>query len=261
MIIIDLMGGLGNQLFQWALGVAIQQRGRQVEYEGSRLGPGAYRQFGLGFLGINPVANVAGVRSISEPSLRYSPDVLGYDHARLVGYWQSEKYFASAADTVRSRFWNASSSKLAGVIGSYADSVFLHVRRTDYTAGGTLRYHGLMPMGYYQEATEYVRARVTRPHFFIFSDDIAWCQLAFLGRVEWPDITFVESGSPREDLFLMANCRHAILANSTFSWWGAWLRPEESYGNGITIAPRQWFADPQAQAQSEDIVPERWIRL
>jgi hypothetical protein len=100
--------------------------------------------------------------------------------------------------------------------------------------------------------TNYIAERIENPHFFVFSDDQDWAHSLAL-----PFVTTVVSHSPHEDLWLMSKCRHAVLANSSFSWWGAWLGPDKN--GGIVVAPKQWFA--QGNEDSADIVPERWTRI
>lgn len=253
MIVIDLMGGLGNQLFQWALGAGLQARGRQVVYDASRLGPDKHRQFELGFLGVNPITNACCGRTVSEPGLRFHREILDSDHVRLVGYWQSEKYFAHCAENVKAAILRGAHAHYRGLCFS-ENSVALHVRRTDYTSESSQRFHGLMPPSYYQKAASHLREQVSRPHFYIFSDDVEWCKAEFAA---WPDATIVDNSSPLGTLLLMASCHHAIIANSTFSWWGAWLQ----WPQGIVVAPERWFAAECEQANAGDIVPERWIKL
>lgn len=259
MIIVDLMGGLGNQLFQWALGVGLQSRGRQVSYDSSRLGPDKHRKFELAFLGVNPVSSYC-ARTVYEPSLCFHSEVFEQDHVRLSGYWQSEKYFANVDRGIRAKFHAAYSSTLLPAIQAEPNSVFLHIRRTDYLAESSLKFHGLLNLNYYGAAMNAVKARVPDAKFFVFSDDPEWCRNQFFSG---DYITVVDSSSPQEDMLLMSYCRHGILANSSFSWWGSWLNPLESDKpyDRIVIAPRQWFAAEHMQAQSQDIVPERWMRI
>ena len=108
-------------------------------------------------------------------------------------------------------------------------------------------------MEYYSKGIEKIRQQHPNAKFFIFSDDKQWC------RENFPEHTVVESTNHIDDLWLMSLCRHAITANSAFSWWGAWLGDEKP--NRIVIAPQRWFNDPDAQARSGDIVPERWAKL
>ena len=136
-------------------------------------------------------------------------------------------------------------------------SVSLHVRRGDYASDPVfLAMHGLCPLDYYERAVKHVSERVSDPVFFLFSDDPDWVRanLNVHGTVEVVDQNGPDAGS--EDLRLMSRCRHHIVANSTFSWWGAWL-------NGgapkIVVAPQRWFADESMNAV--DLIPEAWVKL
>src|SRR5258708_2074410 len=249
------MGGMGNQLFQWALGLSLAQT-RQVAYSAPRLGSGNHRQFALGHLGVSAGHGFAGQR-IFENGLRFHPEILDVQgDVTLTGYWQSEKYFLPVADDIRRRFRGAGSSAQLAAIQAEPNSVFLHVRRTDYLDAGSLKFHGVLNLNYYGGAMNRIEALVPNAKFFVFSDDPAWCRTEFF---QGDNVTVIETGSAQEDLFLMSHCRHGITANSTFSWWGAWLNPQQE--NRIVIAPSTWFAAPQPQAEAADIVPERWTKL
>ena len=117
-------------------------------------------------------------------------------------------------------------------------------------------FHGLCTPEYYQRAMEYARAKLGSAQVFVFSDDIAWAKANLVSQLP---LTFVErTTSATTDLYLMSRCRHHIIANSSFSWWGAWLNPSP---NKLVIAPDRWFADEQAQNQTQDLIPASWTRL
>jgi hypothetical protein len=140
-------------------------------------------------------------------------------------------------------------------------SVFVHVRRTDYVGNP---YHVVLPMDYYGEAAALVAAKVPNPVFFVFSDDPEWCEANF----KLPYNTMIPGiydralqhhlGREDAEMYLMRLCGHAIIANSSFSWWGAWLGADKN--GGIVIAPKSWVGPAWKDAPT-DIVPGRWIRL
>src|SRR5229473_2861580 len=140
-------------------------------------------------------------------------------------------------------------------------SVFVHVRRTDYVGNP---YHVVLPMDYYREAAALIAAKVHDPVFFIFSDDPEWCEanfkLPYHTTIAGNFDRTVEHHLGREDaeLYLMRQCGHAIMANSSYSWWGAWLGADIK--GGIVIAPKSWIG-PAFKDDARDIVSARWMRL
>lgn len=180
----------------------------------------------------------------------------------LWGRWQNEKYFADIAEAVRAAFQfrsplQGAAEAIGREIRSTDSAVSLHVRRGDYAAfKGLQELHGKTNLSYYTEAVRYMAARVPNPHFFVFSDDVAWCRanLHIEGRVTYVP---AEAAGPHDGyhLELMSLCKHHIITNSTFSWWGAWLDPRPQKR---VVAPAQWYADRE---QPPDVVPAGWIRL
>lgn len=199
---------------------------------------------------------------VKEKALAFNPSylALGNNHF-LDGYWQSEKYFKSYEQILRQDFkfvhpLSAHNQEFKEKIQS-SISVSLHIRRGDYVANTkTNQFHGTCSLEYYQKAAHFIAKKIDTPVFFIFSDDIAWCKNNL--QLEFP-ICFVETdtlSSPHEDMHLMSLCSHHIVANSTFSWWGAWLNPNPTK---VVIAPKQWFADPKIE--NPDIIPDNWISI
>ncbi len=180
----------------------------------------------------------------------------------LYGRWQSEKYFKDIESDVRAAFTfrRALSGPAAAIAKeiSSSNSVSLHIRRGDYAAFKNVeKVMGKTDIGYYARAASYVAGKVKAPHFYIFSDDIAWCR----EHIKLPyDATYLDDASagPRGafHLELMSFCRHNIIANSTFSWWGAWLNQNPGK---IVVAPKRWVADPKID--DRDVVPEGWERV
>ena len=137
-----------------------------------------------------------------------------------------------------------------------ANSVSVHIRRGDMKNDPVMaERHGVMPLSYYQKGIEIIRSKVSNPHFYFFSDDISWANENFNDI----DSTFVSGDISKthfEDLYLMSQCGYNIIANSSFSWWGAWLN---NNSGKIVIAPNKWFnSGPQ---DTEDLIPSNWIRI
>lgn len=264
-MIVALQGGLANQLWQWAFGVSVVQSypGEKLQFTRFRVDQDRKRDYSLEAFGLDlEFVN-------QEPNPYY--DSGGYDsgvytapdNTSFIGYWQTEKYFdvpsiREKLQTIRVPDTNFPNSGLLSVmekIRSVPDSVFIHIRRGDYVSERhTQNFHGNLSIGYYQEGIKRIRETAPNAKFFIFSDDTQWCKENF--PVEY---TVVEGMNQWATLCLMAFCRHAIIANSAFSWWGAWLGDEQK--DRIVIAPQQWFKDPDAQSRSRDIVPDRWIKI
>ncbi|HYM35168.1 MAG TPA: alpha-1,2-fucosyltransferase [Steroidobacteraceae bacterium] len=282
MIIIKLMGGLGNQLFQWALGLALEYRGNQVQYDKSLLDVDPARRYLLGDLGLDlKFTHEEKSPTIVEKSLLFDPAILELkgDHV-LQGYWQSEKYFADRASYIRAKVFSRTKFSpltlaMSMQIFQKPDSCFVHVRRTDNLRAwpASRLYHDLTDGGpYYDRALKIIREKHPTAHLFIFSDDAKWVHQNW---GEYPHTTVVEHNAPSfdeddthylhkhdrgrevEDLWLMSLCRHAIISNSTFAWWGAYLRRRED--ERIVIAPDPWYATKDAPPT--EIIPERWTKV
>lgn len=195
---------------------------------------------------------------VIEPHFQYWPDFIGVSaDSYLVGYWQSEKYFHHFEHQIRSDFkfflpMNGKNTQLSEEIAK-VNSVSLHVRRGDYVSNkANSAIHGLCSIAYYQKAIEYISENVSEPHYFIFSDDISWVKENL--HIAHPCI-FVENNFGSEsynDMRLMSLCQHNIIANSSFSWWGAWLNKNK---NKIVVAPRKWFANDNV---IDDLIPQSW---
>jgi hypothetical protein len=178
------------------------------------------------------------------------------------GFWQTEKYFKEIENELRKEFTIV--KPLSDYSRSISDNIkntnaiSLHVRRTDYvTHSATNEFHGICSPQYYKDAIDYVVNKVESPHFFIFSDDYDWVTENFK-NLKYP-VNFIKNGPEKnhEDLTLMSECKHHIIANSSFSWWGAWLNPKKEK---IVIGPKQWFKN-SPKANTVDLFPTGWIRL
>ena len=295
MIIVKLWGGLGNQMFQYAaarrLALANDAPLKLDLGWFDRIPRGdTPREYELHVF--NCVQDVASAREVKalrgvdtrrwpkavkrlleaagllvkrscvrEKHFHFDPEVLGLrGDLYLDGYWQSAKYFADAADAIRRDFTfrdapdsvnREFAERIRGV-----EAVSLHVRRGDYVAGGASRHHVSNSLEYYAKAIAALTARLREPHFFVFSDEPAWVKENLRLDVPLTCVDLNGAGKGYEDLRLMSLCRHHIIANSSFSWWGAWLsdHPEK-----IVIAPRQWFA--RDDKNTADLIPEGWLQL
>ena len=199
---------------------------------------------------------------IRESYFHFDSEILNLpNNIYLDGYWQSEKYFNDIEDVIRKEFaitvpQTGENQKMAELISS-RESVSLHVRRRDYVSDlQTSKVHGTCGLDYYARAITEICSMVDKPYFFVFSDDPEWSKANLY--ISHP-VIFVDHNNAftsYEDLRLMSRCRHHIIANSSFSWWGAWLNPGS---DKIVIAPERWFN--KEDIDTTDLLPESWIRL
>lgn len=262
MIVVKLMGGAGNQLFQFAFGSAQAKRLKTLmRVDTSYLGgnrPLCLRQEQWCLFA--PIPVTAGLApTIRERGMPYDQALVDSikDGDVLLGYWQSEKYIKSVSGEMRAMNQFALLSDRTKVIAEQirnCNSVALHVRRGDYLKEPHKSFHGVLGQDYYTDAINKMYDSNSNLKFFIFSDDPSWVCEHFNGE----NITIVQPGREAEDIYLMSLCKHAIIANSSFSWWGAWLGDQQE--GRTVIAPAKWFTD-EAKQDYSDIVPERWIKI
>jgi hypothetical protein len=271
-----LMGGCANQIFQYATGLALARRlGVDLKLDVSwyeTATPDMPRMYSLAlFKGVNAeTVRAPNGQIIREQGFSYQPALLekAPRACSLVGYWQCEKYFLGLRDELRERLLPReplparSIATERAILNAGERSVFVHVRRTDYVGNP---YHVLLPMEYYREAAALIAARMPDPVFFVFSDDPEWCEANFKLPYQTTIVrNFDPTGEHRfgredADLYLMRQCGHAIIANSSYSWWGAWLGPDIK--GGLVIAPKGWFGAGFNNDDARDLVPARWTRL
>jgi Glycosyl transferase family 11 len=285
-VAIQLVGGLGNQMFQYAMARALALRnGADVKIDTRFYARQKKRRYELhvypvrcSFLTKDERFRF-GLRSkkrrrfyhkflyrdwtvYRERHFHFDPAVKGLaPPVYLAGFWQTERYFHDIAEILRREFTPVEplESQNAQIEAKIADvnAVSVHVRRGDYVASERLnRFHGTCSLDYYRRAAEFMRDRVDAPHFFVFSDDPEWVTQNL--RFE-PAVTHVTVNSPARgfrDLQLMSRCRHHIIANSSFSWWGAWLSRSP---DKLVVAPKRWFN--QAGHDTRDLLPEAWVKL
>jgi hypothetical protein len=267
-MIVRLQGGVGNQMFQYAFGRSVSKaRNEELFFEKrSDMVDGVSRfPYSLDAFKTNVTfaADVGGHPQYEERIFAYDEMVYTAPaNPHFSGYWQTEKYYfepkiiheeLSLRDAVSEQ-----TQRVADEILATSNSAFVHVRRGDYLLPDIAPWIGNLTLDYYKKAIECIRERMSDVTFFIFSDDPDWCRQNFQGcRV----IDHNKGGRAHEDLFLMSICKQAVIANSSFSWWGAWLG---DFRGKVVISPYRWFADIRHikwdPAQS-DITPTRWIRI
>lgn len=201
---------------------------------------------------------------IHEKTLEFRPENLRTQRDVYVdGYWQSEQYFIKSEAEIRAdfQFRTMPSSANKGLLSLIpnCNAISLHVRRGDYVKNKALhKIHGTCSDNYYINAVNFIADKVSEPVFFIFSDDINWARENLVLNYPAKFIDINDGAHAYEDLRLMSNCKHHILANSSFSWWGAWLNNNPGK---ITLSPKIWFADTELNKQASSIRPANWITI
>ena len=285
MIITNLRGGLGNQMFQYAFGRALATRlNTQLYLDIRNFEITQVRRYGLDRFSISGCVSPEEYlppdrrskrfayyrwrysgkfpRFVRERGLSYNKSTELIDgNAYLHGYWPSEMYFKEYDELIRNEFrlltkpYPISEKMLKQITNEV--SVSLHVRRGDYLTQKIRKRDGSCSFDYYKSALTYIISKIGQtPVVYIFSDDQDWVRKEF--RIE-AETVIVDAGNveePHEDLRLMIACEHNIIANSTFSWWGGWLN---SNPQKIVVAPSNWFIDHKVQ--SCNIVPESWHKI
>jgi hypothetical protein len=289
MIITRLLGGLGNQMFQyacarklaaqWKTGVCFDLSAL-LDEELSVLHTPRYYELGC-FHFPQKFATEADLerfgrarkffprlgrhlrpfRVLQERSLAFESGLMkrAVKQTRLIGYWQSEKYFRGIEKELREDFqlhpfYSEQAAEKAKIIPA-RETVSVHVRRGDYAGDAKVRdYHGECGVAYYEKAMRRFVSGVQKPVFVIFSDDPDWCRrnLPVLGEYVYMEPSFF----PAIDMILMSACAHHIIANSSFSWWGAWLNPNPGK---IVIAPKPWNSG--TGSGRPDIIPAGWLEM
>ena len=273
MVIVKLYGGLGNQLFQYAMArrMAIENHALLKLDASTGFKNDFYRRtYSLNHFNIfehfAAPQDLAGLRHVKEKHFHFDPEILNpCDNVYLDGYWQSEKYFKSIEDIIRDELTVKEPLKDANLRMARemaeTNSVCIHFRRLYGISFGKVdtqgfNMHGSIPLDYYYRCIERLTQTVKDPHFFIFSDDPGWTRDNF--RLPNPTTVIANNGAGKdhEDLRLMSLCKHHIIANSTFSWWGAWLNPGK---DKMVFAPEPWFN--AAEHDVKDLIPEQWIKI
>jgi hypothetical protein len=201
-------------------------------------------------------------------STHFFPDVLNLpNNAFLTGFFQNQAYFNAIETTIRAdltinmdRLPLRSLSALVDKIRT-TNSVAINVRRGDYLNKYNRALNHVCDLNYYLNAVNVIKERVEQSHFFVVSDDITWCQahLQTITPVDFVDTRRFRKQAPLLDFYIVSSCRHQLIANSSFSWWGAWLN---SNPDKQVIVPNRWFNDPVMSADAmEGLIPSEWIRV
>ena len=293
MVAVELMGGLGNQMFQYAIGRHLAFLNRTellldshfLQDRRPRRKGFVFRNYDLDLFDLPVQAapiHLAQTYGRTASLLRRVTNRLWPDQATqyvyekhfhvdkrvldrrgdlyLSGYWQSPHYFDAIAQTIRADFTLSfdlpiKTQVLFDVI-SNTNAVCLNVRRGDFV---TNLVHGTSSLAYYRQAESYLNARVSNPVYYVFSDDIAWCveNLKLQAPTTYVDHRYA---GPKfgHYLQLMHQCRHFIIPNSTFAWWAAWLSP---HADKLVIAPKKWFHRPLLPVNTDDLIPDSWVRI
>jgi hypothetical protein len=293
MIIVQLTGGLGNQLFQFAMGRALAEKSRDKllldirSYQWDTLRKYELHSFSIQAT-IAQLDDIALIQSskpflldriqrkllrkeipyfrnawIKEPAFSFDTNFTEYRSTDiyLEGYWQSEKYFSSIRPQLLKELW-VSQATFSMYFNEYKkyiidaeNAIAIHVRRGDYVSNfETTAFHGLCDLNYYLKAMQLMEQSISNPTYFIFSDDKEYVREIF-GSKE--NVCIIQNlAYDYEEMFLMSLCKHNIIANSTFSWWGAYLNENT---NKQVIAPKLWFG-PKGPKDTEDIIPSTWVK-
>lgn len=259
-ITVALAGGLGNYMFQVACGVAYGLKHDKDPIFQLSDAFAAHKlltsYLSTIFKNLPVIDNLSGplFKTYRETSFSYSEIPYLPGNVRLQGHFQSYKYFEEYRDEVKQYFNNPRTPLLLELLKTYSNQELcsIHVRRGDYLLHPTK--HPLTSEEYYRQAVSLFSKEDTT--FLVFSDDIEWCK-QFFSLIPGTFI-YVEDGTDCDDLTLMSLCSHNILANSTFSWWGAWLNENK---NKRVVAPKQWFGEDYKHFNTEDLLPSSWIQL
>ncbi len=286
-VTVGLSGGLGNQMFQYAAGRSLAIRlGAPLRLDNTWFLCRKARSYALGNFAVQatiqscelPVPDVLkslesrlvrkwgatrmGVPIFREPHFHFCPAFAELESpVYLEGYWQSERYFESCRDQIASDFTLREKvpEKCLDILRtiSSTDSICIHIRRGDYVSDpATARVHEICSPDYYRRGVALAASGEADPHGFVFSDDPDWARRHF--SAPFPT-TIVDLNGPHEahwDLHLMSACRHFVIANSSLSWWAAWLgrSPEKR-----VVAPQSWFKTPGRTIA--DLIPGGWVQV
>ena len=199
---------------------------------------------------------------VYESHIGFNPEILDCpDNVYLCGYWQSERYFSEIAETIRNDL--TPTGKIPDEVLDLSEqirnsnSVAIHFRRGDYVNNHkAAAFHGVLPIAYYEKALQHMTGSLAAPELFVFSDEPEWVRK----EIQFPHPAHIINSNserpPYQDMRLMSLCKHAIIANSSFSWWGAWMirNPDK-----IVIAPERWLI--KKHVKTVDLLPESWIKL
>jgi len=288
MIIVKLQGGLGNQMFQYAMGRSVSlKKDTELSLDISSFEKDILRKYALSPFQIKarfarpeeikkfikykrlhgPLRHLWNIfvasqrKYFEEKQFHFDYEVFNINKdAYIDGYWNTEKYFLDIRDILLNDFKTSnSSSKKNEEISkqiSTSNSVSIHIRRGDYANDlKTNSIWGTLEQEYYEKAMKIITEKISNPKFFVFSDDMVWVKQ----NMNFPsDTIFINGNNPVEDMRLMSLCKHNVIANSTFSWWGAWLNENKEK---IVIGPKNWFKTKKQSTDTKDVLPLSWIKI
>ena len=292
MILVKLQGGLGNQMFQYAAGKSLVKNKKQVDLDHHFLNTNNTdtEHFTSRGYELNIFKNLKArkaktwqirfftsqsvyfklLHSFLKSSIKYIQqqeneyilfsNLKGKKHLYLDGYFQSENYFKNNREDILKDFQfpllDPVNEALKKKISATPDAVSVHIRRGDYLKSkAILDIHGVLPLAYYLKAINILQAKYPSITLFIFSDDIEWAKENL--TLDHINISFIDNNHGAnhwKDMALMSFCKHHIIANSSFSWWGAWL----SETTGEVFAPSNWFNPVTVNFDIQDFIPDKW---
>lgn len=267
MIIVRIVGGLGNQMFQYAYAKSLQQKGFDVQIDISKFKTyklhGGY-QLDKYNIDLETADNFATFlskikikKNVREKNLLFDENLFSLTGNEYVkGYYQTEKYFTNIRAILLDQFTikqplTKTTLSYAKAIKNYTNACSVHIRRGDYISDKKAnKIHGTCDLEYYNKAINLIQEKYKNTHFFVFSDDIAWTK----ENLNIKNATYINHKTiPHEDLYLMSLCKNNITANSSFSWWGAWLNQNE---DKTVISPKKWFKEKE-----NEVACKNWIKL
>jgi hypothetical protein len=288
MITTSIYGGLGNQMFQYAIGKSISvARNVDFKMDTFKINNSNYIARDLSLSKFNICTTHATLkevkkfhkskyidfifRKLDQNNIKVSNKIfekkpfyfdekmLSLTTGYLDGYWQSYKYFDDIREVLLNEFTLVNEMNLENKLIckkiTELNSISIHIRRGDYVKEKkNMTIYNVFGLEYYHQAIEFISKKISNPYFFVFSDDLDWAKKNLqLTNVTYVDVNLTQN--PENDLILMSKCKHNIIANSTFSWWGAWLNQNSEK---IIIAPRKWMSTVESL---DDLYPDDWIRL
>lgn len=290
MIIVRVTGGLGNQMFQYAMYKSLENKGKLVKldsksfyetkkehngYELERIfdiKPNKPTKEDLEKFDENNISTLFKIKRklfgdkkfvYDTKEYVFNKDVYKLKNSYLNGYWQSIKYFEGIENDIKKdfRFKNQLDNKNLEILNEIenSNSISIHIRRGDYMSPENYNMYGCIATPtYYKKAIKVIEEKVENPTFFVFSNDMDWVKknIQINSRVFYIDIN--SGNGSYKDMQLMSNCKHNIIANSSFSWWGAWLNENK---NKIVVAPKKWINREDVDSDKIELFCEGWTLL
>ena len=290
MIIVRVTGGLGNQMFQYAMYKSLENKGKLVKldsksfyetkkehngYELERIfdiKPNKPTKEDLEKFDENNISTLFKIKRklfgdkkfvYDTKEYVFNKDVYKLKNSYLNGYWQSIKYFEGIENDIKKdfRFKNQLDNKNLEILNEIenSNSISIHIRRGDYMSPENYNMYGCIATPtYYKKAIKVIEEKVENPTFFVFSNDMDWVKknIQINSRVFYIDIN--SGNGSYKDMHLMSNCKHNIIENSSFSWWGAWFNENK---NKIVIAPKKWINREDVDSDKIELFCEGWTLL